>query len=378
MLRSCFRISYCLRLNSRIETICVYQRTLYPDSVTSFDSEDDFSGRRLYHSVPVSANYKTMNLQEVTKRLHSLAATSLAEKWDNVGLLVEPTPPHLVKNILLTNDLTPPVLDEALQKGANMIISYHPPIFAPLKRLRAKNWKESLIVKCIENHVAVYSPHTSYDCVQGGINDWLIDCFDIQEKKPIASHSEIVGPYTHQLCAIVSLEAISDIRTNLAALADISMSTSPLMNDTEVGTKIDVRIYCSSGNIQNIISVLHTFNKSVTHLTCLELSKLPKPGYGMGRRATLNRPITLEEAVEKVKCHLGLDKVRLAAAPGSPSVSSVAVCAGSGGSLLKDVSASLFVTGEMSHHEILHAMYSMTSVIVCDHSNTERGYKICV
>ncbi|KAK3603285.1 hypothetical protein CHS0354_007613 [Potamilus streckersoni] len=319
-----------------------------------------------------------MNLQEVTKRLNSLASPSLAEKWDNVGLLVEPTPPHFVNIIMLTNDLTPPVLDEALGKGANMIISYHPPIFTPLKRLRAKNWKESLIVKCIENRVAVYSPHTSYDCVQDGVNDWLINCFDIQEKKPIENHNETVGPYTHQICALVSLEAISDIRTSLAAFADISMSTSPLMNDTEAGTKIDVHIYCNSGNMQNIISVLYTFKELVTRLTCLELSKLPKPGYGMGRRATLTRPITLEEAVKKVKCHLGLDKVRLAAAPGSPSVSSVAVCAGSGGSLLKDVSASLFVTGEISHHDILHAMYSGTSVIVCDHSNTERGYLSCL
>jgi putative NIF3 family GTP cyclohydrolase 1 type 2 len=52
----------------------------------------------------------------------------------------------------------------------------------------------------------------------------------------------------------------------------------------------------------------------------------------------------------------------------------VAVCAGSGGSLLKDVPASLYLTGEMSHHDILHAVYNGTHVILCDHSNTERGF----
>ena len=50
------------------------------------------------------------------------------------------------------------------------------------------------------------------------------------------------------------------------------------------------------------------------------------------------------------------------------------MCAGSGSSVLRNVQTDLYVTGEMSHHEILHAVYSGTSVILCDHSNTERGF----
>lgn len=59
---------------------------------------------------------------------------------------------------------------------------------------------------------------------------------------------------------------------------------------------------------------------------------------------------------------------------GCESISSVAVCAGSGGSVLKNLDVSLYVTGEMSHHEVLHAMQSGISVILCDHSNSERGF----
>lgn len=109
--------------------------------------------------------------------MNQLAPTSLAGSWDNVGLLVEPSPPHTVNKILLTNDLTPPVLEEAISQNSNMIISYHPPIFSALKRLTQRQWKEQIVVKCIENGIAVYSPHTSYDCVEGGVNDWLISCF---------------------------------------------------------------------------------------------------------------------------------------------------------------------------------------------------------
>ena len=58
----------------------------------------------------------------------------------------------------------------------------------------------------------------------------------------------------------------------------------------------------------------------------------------------------------------------------SPQISSIAVCAGSGGSVLKGVAADVYLTGEMSHHEVLHANESGRSVILCDHSNTERGF----
>lgn len=57
-----------------------------------------------------------------------------------------------------------------------------------------------------------------------------------------------------------------------------------------------------------------------------------------------------------------------------PDISTVAVCAGSGSGVLKGVEVDLFVTGEMSHHEVLDAVCRGTHVILCDHSNTERGF----
>lgn len=114
-----------------------------------------------------------MELKDVVSCLERFAPTTLAEKWDNVGLLVEPSCSHKVESVLLTNDLTEKVLDEAIEKKVQMIISYHPPIFAPLKRLTSKSFKERIIVKSIENKIAIYSPHTAFDAVHSGVNDWL-------------------------------------------------------------------------------------------------------------------------------------------------------------------------------------------------------------
>jgi len=118
-----------------------------------------------------------MDLKEVVSRLHKFAPPWLSESWDNVGLLVEPSPPHIVDKLLLTNDLTETVTDEAVGMNISMILSYHPPVFKPLKRLNQQSWKERIVVKCIENRIAVFSPHTCYDALQGGVNDWLISPF---------------------------------------------------------------------------------------------------------------------------------------------------------------------------------------------------------
>lgn len=115
-----------------------------------------------------------MELKEVLQVLEQLAPLSLAESWDNVGLLVEPSKPRPVKTILLTNDLTDAVMEEAVAVSCDLIISYHPPLFRPIKRLVQKDWKQRLAVRVVEAGIAVFSPHTSWDCVKGGVNDWLV------------------------------------------------------------------------------------------------------------------------------------------------------------------------------------------------------------
>lgn len=82
-----------------------------------------------------------------------------------------------VKKVMLTNDLTEAVYKEAHDWNANLIISYHPPIFAPMKKLVQRNWKDRIITGCVENRIAIYSPHTSYDALAGGVNDWLLQAF---------------------------------------------------------------------------------------------------------------------------------------------------------------------------------------------------------
>ena len=66
---------------------------------------------------------------------------TLAESWVNVGLLIEPSRPKVVRRIGLCNDLTTEVMNEMVEAKADLIVSYHPPIFRPLKKITFGNWK---------------------------------------------------------------------------------------------------------------------------------------------------------------------------------------------------------------------------------------------
>ena len=154
----------------------------------------------------------TMELKKVVQRLNQYASKDLACDWDNVGLLVEPSGSVPIKKMLITNDLTEPVLNEAIKLDINLIVSYHPAIFYPLKRLTQAEWKERSVVKLIENRIALYSPHTTWDSVDGGMNDWLINIFDPKSVEPVSTIKSSTHP----------TEMATNLRINFSSNAEKS------------------------------------------------------------------------------------------------------------------------------------------------------------
>ncbi len=101
------------------------------------------------------------------------------------------------------------------------------------------------------------------------------------------------------------------------------------------------------------------------------------PTLSGGKLLTLKEPSSLSEMTHKIKAHLGLSHIRLAKPQfhGEDfSVRSIAVCPGSGGSVLEGVRTDVILTGEMSHHQVLAATSRGVAVVLCEHSNTERGF----
>lgn len=95
---------------------------------------------------------------------------------------------------------------------------------------------------------------------------------------------------------------------------------------------------------------------------------------------TLDEQVSVQMIIERIKAHLKLKNIRFAL--GSPEqapqkssfVKTIALCAGSGGSVLKGVKTDMYLTGEMSHHDVLDAVSKGIHVVLCEHTNTERGF----
>uniref|UniRef100_A0A8C5Q8G1 NIF3-like protein 1 n=1 Tax=Leptobrachium leishanense TaxID=445787 RepID=A0A8C5Q8G1_9ANUR len=322
-----------------------------------------------------SARRSVMDLHAVVSHLNALAPPGLAESWDNVGLLVEPSPPHVVHKLLLTNDLTEDVLEEAIVLGADMVLSYHPPIFKPLKRLTCGNWKERLVVKALEKRLAVYSPHTAYDALRDGVNDWLGRAIGPCVSSPLRASSSLSHPGGRVHVVEFSADLSESLVERVRCLQGVRLRSFTVREDGQDRTR--VRLSCSQNALQQVMAVLEEDARVYSGVELLSLQKPPLTDTGMGRLCILTQTVSVATAVERVKAHLGLNHLRLALGRGktldSP-VSSVAVCAGSGSSVLSGVSADLYLTGEMSHHDVLDAVAEGRSVILSEHSNSERGF----
>lgn len=233
---------------------------------------------------------KAPALRDVLDMMHEVAPLELAADWDNTGLLVDPHGDEEValRTCMLTIDCTEAVVREAVKARAGLVISYHPPIFQPLKRLARSDARQRMLLEAARAGIAVYSPHTALDAAPGGLADWL---------------AELVS----------AKGAVSELRP------------------------------CGDGEF--------------------------------GRLVQLSRPSALATLLKRIRTGLGVRKLRIAQ-PEKPrtSIGSIAVAAGSGASVLRGTQADLWLTGEMGHHDVLAAVAAGTTVVLAEHTGTERGY----
>jgi dinuclear metal center YbgI/SA1388 family protein len=116
-----------------------------------------------------------VKIKEVLSALERFAPLPLQESWDNAGLQVGLTETE-VSGALLCLDVNERIVDEAVRKGCNLIVSHHPLLFRGLKTISDLTDVQRTVVKAIENRVCVVSMHTNMDNARGGVN------FKIAEK----------------------------------------------------------------------------------------------------------------------------------------------------------------------------------------------------
>lgn len=110
-----------------------------------------------------------MKLQEITDFLEAYAPLAYQESYDNAGLICGSKDMDITA-ALICLDSTEAVIDEAIERGCNLVIAHHPIVFSGLKKFNGKNYVERVIIKAIRNNIAIYAAHTNLDNVHNGIN----------------------------------------------------------------------------------------------------------------------------------------------------------------------------------------------------------------
>ncbi len=110
-----------------------------------------------------------MKIKQVLSALERFAPLPLQESWDNAGLQLGLTEAE-VSGALLCLDVNEAIIDEAIRKGCNLIVSHHPLLFRGLKQISGADYVQRCVIKAIKHDIVIISMHTNMDNAQGGVN----------------------------------------------------------------------------------------------------------------------------------------------------------------------------------------------------------------
>ena len=316
-----------------------------------------------------------IHIKEITRTLESLAPLSFQESYDNSGLQVG-DPDMEITGILITLDVTEQVLDEAAGLGFNLVLSHHPVIFGGLKSVTGSSAVERIVKKAIRQDIAIYSGHTNFDAITGGVNTSMANRLGLIGQK-------ILDPMKDQLKKLVVFvphEHLDKVRTaifeagagHIGAYDQCSFNlegkgtfrgsdeTDPFVGEKgelhqEPETRVETIVPAHlAGKVVRAMIRAHRYEEVAYDLYALENVN---EGAGMGMVGQLEDPMDEQMFLNFVKDRFGLSVIRHSALLGKP-VKKVAICGGAGSFLLgkaKATGADVFVTGDFKYHQFFEA-----------------------
>ena len=137
--------------------------------------------------------FKSVKIYQVVDALEHYAPLPLQEGYDNAGLQVGLTEAVEVSGALLCLDVTEDIVDEAIRKGCNLIVSHHPLIFRKLARISDENYVQRTVRKAIKNDITIVSMHTNMDAAKGGVNFKIAEKLGLRNLRFFGGEKEIEG-----------------------------------------------------------------------------------------------------------------------------------------------------------------------------------------
>ncbi|MDQ0339657.1 dinuclear metal center YbgI/SA1388 family protein [Caldalkalibacillus uzonensis] len=319
----------------------------------------------------------SVHAQTVIQWLEQFAPKSLAVEKDPIGLQIG-TLNKKVNKVLITLDVTPAVVEEAIAKGAGLIIAHHPPVFRPLAHLRTDLPQGKVLARLLQHDIAVYAAHTNLDVAPGGLNDWLAQRLEL-------SDVEVLAPTQHEtlkkLMVFVPRDHEAQVRQALgdAGAGHIGNYSHCTFRTDGIGTfkpgEGTNPFIGSQGEIEQVeeVKIETIFPASIEKQViqamikahpyeevAYDIYQLDQPGEarGLGRIGYLKQEISLQAFAAQVKEAFDVPFCRVVGPLDAP-VKKVAVLGGDGNKYVQQAlfkGADVLVTGDVYFHTAQDAL----------------------
>ena len=316
-----------------------------------------------------------MKIKDIIAYLEDFAPLDYQETYDNSGLIIGNKNIE-VKGVLITLDCTEEVIDEALSRGCNVIITHHPIVFSGIKKFNGNNYIERTVINAIKNDIAIYAIHTNIDNILHGVNGKIADKLKLENRKILSPKSDLL----RQLVVYCPSDNVTVLKDSLfsagageignyknCSFSSIGEGTFRATNqanpsigeigDLHIENEQRIEVVYSKDKEREVLNAMkknHPYEE-VAHQIYLINNKYQLVGSGLF--GELVKPIKSEDFLILVKTIMCTDNIRYTKLV-KDKIRKVAVCGGSGSFLLekaKSVGADIFITSDFKYHQFFDA-----------------------
>ena len=335
-----------------------------------------------------------MKISEITHYLESLSPLSFQEDYDNSGLLIGDHDWKFQK-ALLCLDLTEEVMEEAMEKRCNLVISHHPLIFRGFKKLTSGQPETAIITLALKNSIAVYAIHTNLDNTLNGLNAYVLQKLGISEYKilnpkpgmlsklvafcPVDYSGKVrnalfdagAGHIGNYDCCSYNVQGEGTFRASEAANPFVG-EKNKLHVENETRVEVIFPRFLEK-RILNALLAVHPYEEVAYDIYPLGNNMAQS---GSGLIGILKNPVSEIQFLEHVKMKLGIPVIRHSSVRSKP-VKTVAICTGSGSFLIPEVlqtAADVYLTADLKYHDFF-GMKNNLLLADIGHYESEQGVK---
>ena len=333
-------------------------------------------------------------ISEIITCIEQMAPLAYQESWDNSGLQVG-NPNQDATAVLLCVDITEAIIDEAIIKGANLIISHHPLIFKGVKKLTGESYVERVIIKAIQHNIVLYSAHTNMDKCLGGVN------FRIAQKLGL-KNIRVLAPEENYLYKIVTY--VPELHTNSVRQAMWNVGAGNIgnydccsyntdgygtfranegckpfvgsINEVHTEPEVRVEVVVPKNRLNRVVAAItsvHPYEEPAIDILPLanDYSQL-----GLGCIGELEEPINELNLTDYINSKLQVELIRHTKLS-DRMITKIALCGGSGAEFIstaKAQGAEAYITADVKYHDFFA---SENQIVIADigHFESEQCIK---